>query len=155
MEYKRVDELRDIADVCVSEAVPMSRKDRLLRWSELLERQPERRLRSLGEIELKAPADRPLMRAHDSPLTVAFEDPVLRAEGLASDRLGDGMAFFKITEDEAHQLMCSCMNGWSMASGKVAKSVRRIADPGSRFDRAMTLSLGTIASVAVFAMLLG
>jgi hypothetical protein len=154
MEYKKVEELRDVADVCVSEKQPMSRKDRLLRWAELLERDPERRLRSLGEIELKAPADRPAMRAPDSPLTVAFEDPVLRAEGLAGDRLGDGMAFFKISEDDAHRLMCSCMNGWSMASGKVAKNVRRIADPMSRFDPVMAFSLGTIASIGALALLL-
>jgi hypothetical protein len=154
MEYKKVEELRDVADVCVSESQPMSRKERLLRWAELLERDPERRLRSLGEIELKAPADRPAMRAPDSPLTVAFEDPVLRAEGLAGDRLGDGMAFFKISEDDAHRLMCSCMNGWSMASGKVARNVRRIADPMPRLDPVMAFALGTVASVGTLVLFL-
>ncbi len=107
MEHKTAEDLRAVADVRVCGKQPMSRKERLLRWAELLERDPERRLRSLGEIELKAPSDRPAMRAPDSPLTVAFEDSMLRAEGLAGDRLGDGMAFFAISEDDAHRLMCS------------------------------------------------
>jgi hypothetical protein len=154
MEYKTVEDLRDVANVRMCERQPMSRKERLLRWAELLERNPERRLRSLGEIELKAPADRPAMRAPDSPLSVAFEDPVLRAEGLAGDRLGDGMAFFSISEDDAHRLMCSCMNGWSMASGKAARTVRRIADPTLRLDPVMTFALGAVAFVGTLALLL-
>lgn len=154
MEYRKVEELREVADLSAAVRQPMSRKDRLMRWAELLEREPERRLRTLGDIELKAPADRPALRAPDSPLTVAFDDPLLRAEGLQSDRLGDGMSFFTLSEDEAHRLMCSCVNGWSMASGKVARNVRRIADPMSRFDPVVLFSVGTLLSVGTLAVLL-
>jgi hypothetical protein len=155
MEYKSVEQIRDLADVRVSEKQPMTRRQRLERWAELLERDPERRLRSLGEIELKAPSERPLMRAPDSPITVAFEDPVLRAEGLAGDRLGDAMTFFEISEDDAHRLMCSCMNGWSMASGKVGKSVHRIANPMTRFDTALIVAVGGIVAAPGLAFLFG
>jgi hypothetical protein len=79
---------------------------------------------------------------------------MLRAEGLAGDRLGDGMAFFAISEDDAHRLMCSCMNGWSMASGKAAGTVRRIADPTLRLDPVMTFALGAVAFVGTLALLL-
>jgi len=97
MEYKTIEDLRDVAEVRVAERALMTRREKLERWAELLERDPARRLRSLGEIELKSPAERALMRSPDSPLTVAFDDPVLREQGLASDRLGDGMAFFEIS----------------------------------------------------------
>ncbi|WP_293858613.1 hypothetical protein [uncultured Alsobacter sp.] len=155
MEYKSVEQLRDLADVRVSEKQPMTRRQRLERWAELLEQDPERRLRSLGEIELKAPSERPLMRAPDSPIAVAFADPMLRAEGLAGDRLGDAMTFFEISEDDAHRLMCSCMNGWSMASGKVGKSVRRIANPMMRYDTALMLAVGTIVAAPALAFVFG
>ncbi len=140
MEYKSFDELRGLADVHGATKPVLSRRERLERWAELLERDPARRLRSLGEIETRTPAERLLMRSPDSPLSVAFEDPVLRGAGLASDRLGDGMSFFEISEDDAHRLRCSCLNGWSMSSGKVARGVRKIASPRS--------NMGTVAWVA-------
>ena len=155
MEYKSVEQLRDLADVHVSGKQPMTRRQRIERWADLLDRDPERRLRTLGEIELKAPSERPLMRAPDSPITVAFEDPVLRAEGLAGDRLGDAMTFFEISEVDAHRLMCSCMNGWSMASGKVGKQVRRMADPMTRYDTALMLAVGTIVAAPALAFMFG
>lgn len=153
MEYKTIEDLRELAEVRVAERALMSRREKLERWALLLERDPARRLRSLGEIELKAPSERPAMRSPDSPLTVAFEDPILREQGLASDRLGDGMAFFEITEDDAHQLMCSCMNGWSMASGKVARGVRRIADPRTGLRTALWLGACAVVAMPAVALL--
>src|SRR5919112_155441 len=85
MEHKPLDQLRSVADV---QPRPLSREERLQRWIDLLERDPARRLNSLGEIEFKPPAERALIREDNSPLTVAYEDPVLRADGLASDRQG-------------------------------------------------------------------
>lgn len=131
MDYRSFDALRDVADVHGEPCPVLTRTERLERWADLLERDPARRLRSLGEIETRTPAERLLMRSPDSPLSVAFEDPLLRSAGLASDRLGDGMSFFEISEDDAHRLMCSCLNGWSMSSGKVARGVRKIASPRS------------------------
>lgn len=148
MEYKRIDELSGIADVHAGRARTLSRSERLDRWAELLERDASRRLRSLGEIELKSPAERLLMRAPDSPLTVAYEDPVLRAEGLASDRLGDAIEFFELTNGQAHRLLCSCMNGWSMLAGTTARRVRRIAHPDPRLRAAAWAGAGTLALAA-------
>jgi hypothetical protein len=135
MEYKRFDELRDLADVhdtasLAETAKPtLTRRERLERWAELLEQDPNRRLRSLGEIETRSRAERLDMRAPDSPLTVAYDDPVLRAAGLKSDKLGDAIAFFELSEGQSHRLLCSCMNGWTMPSGKVARGVQKIAAP--------------------------
>lgn len=153
MEHKSFEQLRSVADVTNGTVPALGRQERLERWAELLERDPARRLRSLGEIESRTPAERLLMRSPDSPLSVAFDDPVLRAAGLASDRLGDGMSFFEISEDDAHRLMCSCLNGWSMSSGKVARGVRRIASPRSYLAAApWILAAGavTLAPVALY-----
>src|SRR4051812_27311307 len=99
MEHKRVVDLQNLADLRpVEGCAALSRDERLARWAEVLEHDPHRRLRPLHEIEYKKPNDQRLARADNSPLTVAFEDPVLRAEGLASDRLGDVMDFFNLTK---------------------------------------------------------
>ena len=132
MEYRTFDQLRRVADVHAAERRSMSRRERLERWAEVLAREPSRRLRSLGEIEFKTKEERTVMRSDGSPLTVAFHDPILRAEGLASDRLGDAISFFELTEGQAHRLLCSCMNGWSMEAGATARKVQRLAHPNLR-----------------------
>lgn len=125
MEHKHLDQLRSVADV---QPRSMTRQERLQRWVELLERNPTRRLNSLGEIEYKPPAERALIRVDDSPLSVAFEDPVLKAEGLASDRLGDAMNFFELSDGQAHYALCSCLSGRTMESASFAQRLRNTTD---------------------------
>ena len=127
MEHRTFDQLRRVADIHAAERRSLSRCERLERWAEVLEREPSRRLRSLGEIEFKTKDERQLMRSDGSPLTVAFQDPILRAEGLASDRLGDAVAFFELSEGQAHRLLCSCINGRHVRSGLAAKRLRAMA----------------------------
>lgn len=121
MEHRNLDQLRGVADV---QPRSMTRQERIERWIDLLERNPSRRLNSLGEIEYKPPAERALIRTDDSPLTVAYEDPVLRAEGLASDRLGDAMDFFELSDGQAHYALCSCLSGRTMESASFAQRLR-------------------------------
>lgn len=146
MEHKPVEKLRSVAEVHRSEHGFLSRRERLERWVDLLERDPKRRLRSLGEIEFTPEEKRLELRSDNSPLTVAFEDSILRADGLKSDKLGDGMDFFGLSERSAHRLLCSCMNGWSMEAGSAAKKVRRLANPDYRNVFLLT-SIGLFAGV--------
>jgi hypothetical protein len=150
MEHKPVETLRVLADVHGGVPHLLSRRERLERWAEVLAREPDRRLRSLGEIEFVPRSERPALRADDSPLTVAYADPVLRASGLESDRLGDAMAFFELSERQAHRLLCSCMNGWRIEAGRAAQSVRRLAEPRSHLN----LALGVAGVAACAPMIL-
>ena len=136
MKHTPVAEISRVADVHpILLRPPMTREERLERWAEVLERDPDRVLTSLEEIEWKSEDERGAMRAECSPLTVAYEDPVLRADGLASDRLDDAMAFFRLTDREAHFALCSCVYGQTMQAGVAARRVRMIAHPGiSRCD---------------------
>jgi len=155
MEYREFDKLRDVADVRVAARPALTRRERLERWATLLEQDPARRLRSLGEIETKTAAERVQMRSPDSPLTVAFEDTVLRADGLASDRLGDAIDYFEMSEDDAHRLLCSCMNGWTMSAGKVARGVRNVANPDTRLQSAAWLVAGAFVAAPVLMLFFG
>ena len=91
MEHKTREEIRDVADILSSylQTHPLSKHERLELWAEALERKGLRRLRTLFEIEYLPAAERALLRADHSPLSVAFSEPRLRAEGLASDRGND------------------------------------------------------------------
>ena len=148
MKHTHLDELRqraEIGDAPIRTA--MTRLERLERWAEIMEREPERRLRTLEEMEFVPRDERPLMRADNSPLTVAFQDPILREEGLASDRLGDARLFFGLSDGQAHRLLCSCMNGRAIQSGMAAKRVRGIV---ARRRMAAPLAV-TAAGLAVMA----
>src|SRR3954467_4449233 len=136
MKHTPVAEISRVADVhAIAPRPPLTRVQRLERWAEALEREPDRVLTSLEEIEWKSEAERRDMRADDSALTVAFEGPMLRADGLASDRLGDAATFFRLTDAEAHFALCSCVYGQTMQAAVAARRVRMIAHPGlSRSD---------------------
>ena len=125
MEHKPFVELQSVADLSpMQSGAPLSREARLARWIEALERDPERKLRPLHEIEFMAPSARRAVRADNSPLTVAYEDPVLRAAGLKSDQLGDGMDFFSLRERDAHTALCSCHLGSSFAASHAAARIK-------------------------------
>lgn len=126
MEFKRPDQLRRLADISTDAPRTMSRRERLGRWQALLAREPKRMLKTLEEIEFKPAAARGLMRADDSPISVAFADPVLREEGLKGDTLGDAMSFFGISEHQAHRVVCSCLNGRMMSGQAAAQRVRAV-----------------------------
>ena len=130
MEYKTLAELEDRADVRLGPpfmSKPMAKHERLERWATLLARHPERHLSSVEEIEYGTVREQQAKRADDSALSVAFADPVLREEGLESDRVGDAARFFELSHWEIHQLACSCHYGRTMSAGTAALRVRAIA----------------------------
>lgn len=130
MEHKPLSELTHVADLKPSARVPvLTKRERLDRWAELLERQPDRQLRTLDEIEWKPRAVRRAMRADNSAITVAFSDPVLRSAGLVGDTFGDAVSFFQISEHEAHIVLCSCHGGEAMRADEAARRVRGIRSP--------------------------
>ena len=121
MKHMPVSEISRMADLhAVPIRPPMTRVERLERWADALDHEPDRVLTSIEEIEWKPEVERGDMRAESSALTVAFEDPVLRAEGLASDRLRGAIEFFRLTDDEAHLALCSCVYGRTMQAGVAA-----------------------------------
>jgi hypothetical protein len=130
MEHRPLSELSTVADVKIPKQAPaLSKRERLDRWAELLERDPNHVLRTLDEIEWKPKAERLAMRADNSALTVAYSDPVLRSEGLLSDRFGDAVRFFEISEHDAHIVLCSCHGGEAMLAEEAARRVRGIRSP--------------------------
>jgi hypothetical protein len=107
----------------------MSRLERLRRWATILERDPARALRPLYRVELYDDAERARLRGDNTPLSVAYADPVLRSEGLGSDRLGDGGGFFGLSDRDIHALVCDCRYGGRMRAGDVARRLRGLTHP--------------------------
>jgi hypothetical protein len=139
MKYQSLEQIALAADV--HPGTGMSRREHLERWAELLEQQPNRHLSAIEGTEFGSRRECEAKRADHSPLTVAFGDPVLRAQGLRGDRVGDAVEFFDLSHDEVHRLVCYCHYGRTVAAGAVAARVRMMA----RQDEPVTLSSRTIA----------
>ena len=130
MEYRTLGEIKGLATVTRLRAAPMSRRERLQRWAAVLDGNPTQAIKPLVRVEFLPRQERMLVRRDDSPLTIAFRDPVLREEGLAGDCLGDAMKFFELSDHEAHYLVCDCHyhGGMTMTPEGVAKRVRSLAN---------------------------
>jgi hypothetical protein len=107
--------------------LPMSRYDRLERWATLLEGTPASSLTPFRDVEFLPAAERAELQTANSPLAVAYADPVLRLAGLGSDRFGDGAVFFGLTRFQAHRVLCSCGYIGTMRAAEVARRIRGIA----------------------------
>jgi hypothetical protein len=154
MKYQSLEQIALLADV--HPGIAMSRRERLEHWAELLERQRNRRLSTIEGTEFGSRRERDAKRADHSPLTVAFEDPVLRIEGLRSDRVGDAAEFFDLSHGEVHRLVCYCHYGRTVSAGIVAARVRMMAqqsDPATLSSRGMVIG-GLSAAAALGLMFL-
>jgi hypothetical protein len=102
----------------------MGRVQRLERWAQLLEREPGRSLAALHGTEYRPPLERDAMRCEGSPLSVAFNDPELREQGLSNDTYGEARRFFEVSDDQLHEIVCYCHVGDSMMASRAAYCVR-------------------------------
>jgi hypothetical protein len=107
--------------------MPMSRYDRLERWASLLEGSPSSRLTPFRDVEFLPAVERAELQVANSPLAIAYADPVLRRAGLGSDRFGDGAAFFDLSRFQSHRVLGSCGYIGTMRAAEVARRIRGIA----------------------------
>lgn len=127
MKHQSISELERASEVRSTPPQPMARGERIKRWAMLLEANPDRQIHTLSEIETKHRRQYDVVRADNSALTVAFDDPVLRSEGLKSDTFADAITFFGLSECDAHYVLCSCLNGQTMTAGAAASKVHGLA----------------------------
>ncbi|WP_192183233.1 hypothetical protein [Mesorhizobium amorphae] len=133
MKHQTLDHLQAIADVKLEAPTPkMTRTQRIKRWAELLEAQPARCLGMFVGTEYLLPQARQIARAAGSPITVAFEDPLLRAAGLQNDTYGEAKRFFELADWQLHDIVCSCHAGTTTKGKSAAATVRRVLS-GRRF----------------------
>lgn len=127
MKHHPLEQLQIVAEV--DQDYPqqtMSRNERLERWAELLERHPDRRLSTLRQTEYQPAGERAIMRGDGSPISVAFNDPALRAAGLENDSYGEAQRFFELTDEQLHEVICYCHLGATVNAATAAYHIRRV-----------------------------
>ena len=125
MEHRRSAELKRFAEVIHPQK--LSKKELLERWALALKQRKGARLHTLRETEYKPVQERSALRQENSPLTVAFEDPVLRSAGLTNDTFGEVARFFGLSHWQLHDVVCNCHFGETVAAEAVAVRVRRLS----------------------------
>ena len=125
MEHRTSAELKSLADVICPQQ--LSKKERLERWARALEKRKDARLFTMRGTEYKSVKEMLALRQENSPLTVAFEDPVLRSAGLRSDTFGEIARFFGLSHLQLHEVVCNCHLGETVAAETVAARVRRLS----------------------------
>lgn len=128
MEHKTLEQLQGVADLHPDRPrePPMSKRERVDRWIALLERNPERLLNTLPGTEYQAAACRERMHCSNSALSIAYDDPVLRAEGLSGETYGEARRFFGLSHGELHCITCYCHNGARISAGSTAWRLRAV-----------------------------
>jgi hypothetical protein len=126
MEHRTFDLLERMAEVHVSHPpLPaLTRDERLTRWAELLEADPQRLLRTLPGTEYRGWEARDAIRIADSPITLAAVDPILKADGLRGDSYGDAKRYFTLSDWQLHDIVCFCHFGETVTAGEAARHVR-------------------------------
>ncbi|GCA50804.1 MULTISPECIES: hypothetical protein [Sinorhizobium] len=125
MKHQAIEQLQGVAEV--KQDLPrrtLSRKERLERWAELLERDPHRRLSTLHETEYQPARVRAAMRGDGSPISVAFEDPVFRTAGMENDSYGEARRFFELSDEQLHKVICYCHFGATVSASTAARHIR-------------------------------
>jgi hypothetical protein len=145
MQYRSMELIASEADVFTIPS--LSRRDRLERWAEALARQPAQ-LRAIPDVEYGPRRERDARRADHSPLTVAYEDPVLRAAGLRGDTIGDAAEFFGLSHAQLHHLVCYCHYGLTMDPQAAAAQVRGLTQRAEACMAAITSVAAVGASFA-------
>ena len=102
----------------------MPREVRIQRWVDLLEGEPDRLLSTLRETEYQPAAVRAALRSDNSAITVAFDDPVLRAAGLENDTYGEAKRFFQLSDRQLHRIVCFCHFGTTVSAERTAHYIR-------------------------------
>jgi hypothetical protein len=125
MKHQAIEQLQGVAEV--KQDLPrrtLSRKERLERWAELLERDPHRRLSTLHETEYQPARVRAAMRGDGSPISVAFEDPAFRTAGMENDSYGEARRFFELSDEQLHKVICYCHFGATVSASTAARHIR-------------------------------
>lgn len=126
MKHQTIEQVRLVGDVQSQAPKQLTAIERLERWAEVLECQPERKLRTLFQTEWLPCRERDKLSAKCSAISVAFVDPILRREGLLNESYGEAKRFFQLSDSELHWIVCSCHHGETLSARRTARIVRQI-----------------------------
>lgn len=132
-----MNQIVDAATIASAVPIPvkMTRREKLLRWANLIRESRVGNLVIYHGLEYWDQArldnSRPGMESYPSAFTLAAADPQFREQGLigtpAGDppSIGDTMRFFELTQPQLHEFSCDC--GGVITNEAMAQRIERLA----------------------------
>jgi hypothetical protein len=135
MEHRSFGDLQRLADVYSVRPAESPYSVRLTRWADVLDEDGNRELRLFVGTEFSEQRD--AWRLDDSPLSVAFADPLLRAYGLVGDSYGAARHFFGVSNTTLHEIVCYChySSNAVVQARQVSSQIRKAAARVQRRER--------------------
>lgn len=106
----------------------LDKQQRLRRWMELLERNPEKMLRLMPPSWCLMPGEQETLITAGTALETAYRDPVLRLDGLAGSSLADALAFFELSAQDADRILAKSRHSEERSARDTILRIRNIAD---------------------------
>lgn len=115
-------------------AVALTRKEKLMRWSDLV-RSQRSSVVVFHHLEYwkHERLNQSLVAYGNNAFTIAAEDPVFKAAGLKGDSAQQAMDFFELKQHELHEFSCNC--GGHISTTQMADRIASLAGPPSMFTR--------------------
>lgn len=112
-------------------AVALTRKEKLMRWSEMVRSQSSSVMifHHLEHWHAEL-LNRSLADYGNNAFTIAAQDEVFQAAGLKGDSAQNAMDFFELTQPELHTFSCDC--GGKISTNQMADRIAAIAEPRAR-----------------------
>lgn len=103
----------------------MTRRDKLLRFAEIVRAHRDRPFGLYHNLEGYAPEQLQHIGIRGSAFEAAAADPILHNAGLLGESVADAQRFFELSRHELHELSCDC--GGPITSGDMANRIESIA----------------------------
>lgn len=125
---RRAGRARRATGIALSAVQLLSRTERLERWAELLDRDPERKLTVTSPSWCMSPAQRQRPLVEGSALHIAFDDPVFRLAGLNGTTFNDAVAFFQLSDEDADRILAGSRGIVARSARDTSHRLRNVAD---------------------------
>lgn len=107
----------------------IDRRARLMRWAELLEREPERWIVLLPPTWTLSRNGRSEVDVSGSAIEVAYRDPVFRIAGFRAATLPEVQQFFGLSDEQLDRILAASWEADQRLAWQVAHRIRNVADP--------------------------
>lgn len=128
MTSNQISDLEGKAKVVPVEDRPMTQKEKLLHWAELVRATPGH-LALFSNLERWTPEMLEQEYLCNTAFSVAANDAKFRAAGLLSNAAASVMKFFNISQEDLHEFSCDC--GGEITNVSMAQRIERLANRGA------------------------
>ncbi|MCW1432441.1 hypothetical protein [Novosphingobium sp. JCM 18896] len=107
----------------------LTRDERLARWAELLAREPDEIFQLLPPKWIHSRLGFDDVSIEDTPLEIAWRDPIFRVDGLAKSTVQELREYFELSDRELDRIVGGSWKFPCRPSWQVVRRIQNVSDP--------------------------